>query len=106
MSAAAGVQAQTAGPVDQVDLGGGDICDRPLLSDAAVAGLLNDCLPLDERPVDGLEALAALGAHELDDGVFGVGRRRDRQTGGGCYRHSGQQGDKSVISHFNSPMVD
>jgi hypothetical protein len=51
--------------------------------------------------LDRLEALAVLDDHELDV-RFRPGPATDRQTGGGCYRRSGQRRDKSVISHFNS----
>ena len=101
---AAGVKAETAGPVDSrwTLLEDGPMSDRPLLSDAAVAGLLNDRGPLVEGPVDRLEALAALVA--LRAGrcrrLCWPGRRRDRQTGAGCYRRSEQQRDKSCDVAF------
>jgi len=73
--------------VDQVDGRGGDGVDRPLLFAAAVAGFLNDRFLPVRVPVERLEALAALGAHELDDCVLeaagGVGWARDRQAGDG-----------------------
>ena len=81
-----GVEAEPAGPVDQMD----PVMVRPLLSDAAVAGHLDDQRALLRRSALRLEALAAGLAHELDDRVECLGRRRSDQTGDGCYRHSEQ----------------
>ena len=50
----------------------------PLLSGAAVAGHLNDCVSLIVGSVDGLETFAVRGANQLDNGVFGPGRCSNR----------------------------
>jgi hypothetical protein len=99
----AGVKTEMRGLVDQVDLCPGDLFDRPLLSDPAVARLLDDRRTLLGRSIGRLEAFGALNAHELDDRVFGPGWRRSHQTGRGCYPRSEQQPDKSVISHCKFP---
>jgi poly(3-hydroxybutyrate) depolymerase len=60
------VKAEAANPVDQMNFRGGDQVDSPLLSGAAIAGRLNDCVSLVARSVDRLETLAVCGANQLD----------------------------------------